>query len=98
MSDDVEKLQIGQPKPPPPPPILVQFPSSGSNNQATPIRCQTSGPKFVPTDATWAIEYPELQRACFFARICLHRPPKEWKLKNISGILQEGIYISGTLR
>lgn len=95
MSDNVEILQIDQSKPPPPPPILVQFPSSkyGSNKQATPIRCQTSGPKFVPTDATWAIEYPELQKACFFARICLHRPPKEWKLKNISGILQEGIYI-----
>lgn len=38
----------------------------------------------------WAINDPELQRACFFARTCLDKTPRECSYMKVNPILQTG--------
>lgn len=42
------------------------------------------------TECKWATAYPEIQKACFLARVCSILSPKSCRLKNVSPILQEG--------
>lgn len=41
-------------------------------------------------ECLWASEYPELQMACFLARICANKPPVKCEFNNIGSILQVG--------
>lgn len=42
------------------------------------------------TECKWATAYPEIQKACFLARVCSILSPKSCRLKNFTPILQEG--------
>ncbi|XP_053945039.1 actin maturation protease [Anastrepha ludens] len=66
----------------PPPPALHQ-PPTAKNYLPTPTTQQLS-------TCTWALDYPELQKACFLARVCEERQPRYCQLRNIGVILQEG--------
>lgn len=41
-------------------------------------------------ECKWATAYPEIQKACFLARVCSILSPKSCRLKNFTPILQEG--------
>ncbi|XP_017488596.1 PREDICTED: UPF0692 protein CG33108 [Rhagoletis zephyria] len=73
---------------------LPANPPQPTLNQATaqkylPTRHNQQSQQQLPT-CTWALKYPELQKACFLARICEERPPLHCQLRNVSVILQEG--------
>lgn len=42
------------------------------------------------TECKWASAYPEIQKACYLARVSPAIPPKSCRYKNIQPILQEG--------
>lgn len=45
----------------------------------------------VPVDCQWAIEYPEIQRACILSHVCTTVKPKQYRIKlDIQAIVQEG--------
>lgn len=46
-------------------------------------------PQQLPT-CTWALEYPELQKACFLARVCEDKAPQHCQLRKVTSIIQEG--------
>ncbi|KAI9584257.1 UPF0692 protein CG33108 [Glossina fuscipes] len=41
-------------------------------------------------ECLWALDYPELQKACFLARICQVKPPLHCRFCNVLSILQSG--------
>lgn len=84
---DTEETEQCYPLPPPPPPrnpyLVKEKPYTVSRNISQPIL----------NEATWALDddSTELQRACFFGRVCLHKAPKEYYYhRTIYGILQNG--------
>lgn len=42
------------------------------------------------TECRWATAYPEIQKACYLARVCSTLSPKSCRLKDVQPILQEG--------
>ncbi|XP_067617231.1 actin maturation protease [Eurosta solidaginis] len=71
----------------PPPPAYQQQPQSANNTKNKLQKTPTS--QQLPS-CTWALEYPELQKACFLARVCEERPPLQYQLHKIDVILQYG--------
>lgn len=67
---------------PPPPPLQQQ---AIAKKYLPPAKNQHQ----LPT-CTWALEYPELQKACFLARVCEDRAPQHCQLRKVASILQEG--------
>lgn len=41
-------------------------------------------------ECAWAIQYPEIQKACYLRQVCQFAPPKELRLQNVTPILQVG--------
>lgn len=72
--------QLQSPIPPPPLPTI-------KNNLIT-----SSKPLKVLSfdECKWAVKYPDVQRACFFSKICPVLPPKQCKFTKIEPILQIG--------
>lgn len=71
---------------PPPPPILPNLVKKEDNSLKV-----ISIPKPELNEAIWAADHPDLQKACFFGRVCLHDSPKEYKYDvGITSILQKG--------
>ncbi|XP_055676532.1 actin maturation protease [Lutzomyia longipalpis] len=50
----------------------------------------TSGCTVDFQECLWASQYPEVQKSCFLARVCEHRPPKKCFFHRVESILQEG--------
>ncbi|XP_065365326.1 actin maturation protease [Calliphora vicina] len=71
------------PTPPPPSPTFMKC-----ENKA--ISMAVINKKPFLEECLWALEYPELQKACFLARICADRPPVKCEFYNIASILQVG--------
>ncbi|XP_005182979.2 actin maturation protease [Musca domestica] len=69
--------------PPPAPPNLLQL--ADKTNSHTP---QRQKPQLE--ECLWAVDHPELQKACFLARICTTRRPKSCTYYNVNSILQVG--------
>ena len=67
--------------PPPPLPLSAQKCDTGLKPILKPPKLR---------ECRWAVAFPDLQKACFFARVCLFGPPKEWRLKWVEPILQVG--------
>lgn len=85
MSDNVMQENVTPPVPPPPPLQTPKVPNLD--------RSETSTRPITTTfhEAVWASNDPDLQRACFFGRVCLHHPPKKYKYhEDIKTILQNG--------
>lgn len=71
---------------PPPPPQLPNLVSS-----RTKISPSETSFKIQLSEALWAKDDPNLQRACYFGRVCLYSSPHEFKYNSqIKGILQVG--------
>jgi hypothetical protein len=68
------------PASPPPPDIGKDL-----NNKSNP-----SSPSFSTNKFQWANQFPEVQRACFFAKICEDSRPKKCVVHQIEPILQNG--------
>ncbi|XP_061395885.1 actin maturation protease [Musca vetustissima] len=68
---------------PPAPPNFLQC--ADKSNNSTP---QRQKPQLE--ECLWSIDQPELQKACFLARICTTRKPKSCTYYNINSILQVG--------
>lgn len=49
-----------------------------------------AAPVVALTECRWAIAYPEIQKACYLARVCSILSPKSCRLKRIEPVLQEG--------
>ncbi|XP_004523438.1 UPF0692 protein CG33108 [Ceratitis capitata] len=69
---------------PPPSPPLHQSTTAKKYLSPAPV----SYPQL--SSCTWALEFPELQKACFLARVCEDRPPRYYQLRDVTAILQEG--------
>lgn len=65
--------------PPAPPPL----PKIGNNSII-------STNNFVPDECIWAVKNPEIQRACYLARICRGAPPKICVFRQFEPIIQNG--------
>uniref|UniRef100_A0A1B0CR72 Actin maturation protease n=1 Tax=Lutzomyia longipalpis TaxID=7200 RepID=A0A1B0CR72_LUTLO len=50
----------------------------------------TSGCTADFQECLWASQYPEVQKSCFLARVCEHKPPKKCFFHRVESILQEG--------
>lgn len=72
------------PTPPPPISTFLKCESNKSNLKTLVNK------KPLLEECLWAIEYPELQKACFLARICTDKPPVKCSFYNIASILQVG--------
>jgi hypothetical protein len=72
------------PASPPPPPIPIK-----ANSGAVSPSANSSLP-FTTNQFLWASQYPEIQRACFFARVCEFCGPKRCVVTEIESILQHG--------
>lgn len=86
MSSPNTPILIGEnvPPPPPPPPLPQKVKEKEKPTDDNLFK------NFKPVEISWGHDYPELQRACYFAKICLSRPPVECKFKEFPWILQEG--------
>lgn len=74
--------------PPPPIPALSVFLKGNSIDQ-------NNNSKFSPNKVEfkvclWALNDPEVQRACFFGRACLESSPRECVYLKVNPILQTG--------
>lgn len=74
---------MSQTLPATPPPPALDPPSIAKKYLPPPKQQQ------LPT-CTWALEYPELQKACFLARVCEDTAPQHCQLRKVTTILQEG--------
>lgn len=63
-----------------------------TRQQAPSVKCfkEATNKTLLIEECMWAVEYPELQKACFLARICAKKPPVKCKFYNIGSILQVG--------
>lgn len=66
------------------PPVPPELPKSSS---IVPFSNRKS---FKLNECKWASAYPEIQKACYLARICSTVSPKSCRLKCIQPVLQEG--------
>ncbi|XP_075148175.1 actin maturation protease [Haematobia irritans] len=66
--------------PPPTPPNILKCANNSIVRQQTPQL----------EECLWALDQPELQKACFLARICTWKKPKVCAFHNIESILQVG--------
>lgn len=67
-------------QPPPPPQIaLNSIPKQFSQRKQLNL-----------TECKWASQFPEIQKACYLARVSSAVSPKACRYKNIQPILQEG--------
>ncbi|CRK94537.1 CLUMA_CG008040, isoform A [Clunio marinus] len=71
---------------PPPPPL----PLSSININSKKNSIDQNNNKLQFSECLWAVGDPEVQRACFFARTCLHTSPKECTYLRVEPILQTG--------
>uniref|UniRef100_U5EX61 Actin maturation protease n=1 Tax=Corethrella appendiculata TaxID=1370023 RepID=U5EX61_9DIPT len=46
--------------------------------------------KFYSRECDWALKYPDIQKACYLAKVCLYKAPTELRLSVIEPILQVG--------
>ncbi|KNC25068.1 hypothetical protein FF38_11830 [Lucilia cuprina] len=76
------------PAAPTPPPSLSLTLIKCKSNKMFPTMSMAKKP--LLEECLWAIDYPELQKACFLARICSDRPPVKCEFYNIASILQVG--------
>ncbi|XP_050332490.1 UPF0692 protein CG33108 [Bactrocera neohumeralis] len=74
---------MSQTLPATPPPPALHPPSIAKKYLPAPKQQQ------LPT-CIWALEYPELQKACFLARVCEDSAPLHCQLHKVTTILQEG--------
>lgn len=72
---------LGLPEAPPPPPVFLDGHKQHNSSTAT---------KNIIDECLWAVEQPELQKACFLARVCSTKPPKCCAFRDITSILQIG--------
>ncbi|XP_073816375.1 actin maturation protease [Musca autumnalis] len=70
--------------PQPPAPPTLQCATNNSNDSTV----KRQKPQLE--ECLWSIDQPELQKACFLARICTTRKPKSCAYYNINSILQVG--------
>lgn len=76
-------MSFNQLQPPIPPPPLP--------NIKTNLLSISKPLKVISFDeCKWAVKYPDVQRACFFSKICPVLPPKQCKFTKIEPILQNG--------
>lgn len=76
-------MSFNQLQPPTPPPPLPTI----KNN----LLSSSKPLKVISFDeCKWAVKYPDVQRACFFSKICPVLPPKQCKFTKIESILQNG--------
>lgn len=76
-------MSFNQLQPPTPPP-----PQSTIKNN---LLSNSKPLKVISFDeCKWAVNYPDVQRACFFSKICPVLPPKQCKFTKIEPILQYG--------
>ncbi|KAG4067939.1 hypothetical protein HA402_010625 [Bradysia odoriphaga] len=68
-------------QPPPPPPGIALNPTEKQFSQRKQLNL---------TECKWASAYPEIQKACYLARVSPYISPKSCRYKNIQPILQEG--------
>ncbi|XP_037814925.1 UPF0692 protein CG33108 [Lucilia sericata] len=76
------------PAAPTPPPSLSPTLIKCKNNKM--FSTMAIAKKPLLEECLWAIDYPELQKACFLARICSDKPPVKCEFYNIASILQVG--------
>lgn len=72
---------------PPPPPLPISTANSTFKRNSID---QNNNNKLEFSECRWAIDDPEVQRACFFARTCLNSSPKECVYLKVDPILQTG--------
>ncbi|XP_017039821.1 UPF0692 protein CG33108 [Drosophila ficusphila] len=71
--------------PPPPPPPMLMSPGTSVHAKDVPVVVNiTTG------ECSWAWEFPEVQKGCFFSRVCEYAPPKHCQYYNVKSILQVG--------
>lgn len=76
-------MSVNQIQPPTPPPPLPTTKISSSTD-SKPF-------KVISFDeCKWAVKFPDVQRACFFSKVCPVLPPKQCKFTKIEPILQNG--------
>ena len=71
---------------PPPPPLPISTACSTFKRNST----DQNNNKLEFSECLWAVGDPDVQRACFFARTCLHSSPKECAYLKVDPILQNG--------
>lgn len=71
--------------PPPTPPNVLRCANNTSTNTV-----KTNHQKPQLEECLWALDHPDLQKACFLARICTIKRPKSCSYYNIASILQVG--------
>ncbi|XP_016978498.2 UPF0692 protein CG33108 [Drosophila rhopaloa] len=72
------------PPPPPPPPMVI-------SPRAPAAASEPSVVVNITTDkCSWALEYPDVQKACFFSRVFEDAPPKHCQYYSVKSILQVG--------
>lgn len=81
MSNSVQVPTI-----PPPPPVMGNISETYAQHK-TP---RTLAKRCDIDECTWADYWPELQKACYLAKVCTYAAPKSCQYKNIPSILQEG--------
>lgn len=74
------EISLNQQPPPPPPEIALN----------STIKQFSQRKQLNLTECKWASAYPEIQKACYLARVSPAISPKSCRYKNIQPILQEG--------
>ncbi|XP_030369219.1 UPF0692 protein CG33108 [Scaptodrosophila lebanonensis] len=84
----MSKMLVVVPPAPPPPPLgsLLRNPSQTFGRDEAVRTITNNG--FV--ECSWAWEHPELQRGCYFNRVCENDAPKQCQYYDIPGLLQVG--------
>lgn len=72
----------------PPPPTILPLPQNWEVIKQATSTALNKKPQLE--ECLWALDYPELQKACFLARICADIPPVKCEFHNIGSILQVG--------
>ncbi|KAH8417550.1 hypothetical protein KR222_001796 [Zaprionus bogoriensis] len=71
--------------PPPPPPGLIPPRTAAVQDNCKAVKMH------IPDDeCRWALQHPEVQKACFLSRVCQQNPPKMCQYNDIPSILQIG--------
>uniref|UniRef100_A0A182RQS1 Actin maturation protease n=1 Tax=Anopheles funestus TaxID=62324 RepID=A0A182RQS1_ANOFN len=83
------------PSPAPPQPTLPKTPLSELNldvlnNSSNRIGKPYHNVILSSGECVWAMQYPEIQKACFLNRVCQYAPPRELRVQNVEPILQNG--------
>lgn len=67
--------------PPPPPP-------KGSNPGVVEKRDNSNIASLLNDECRWALEHPDVQKGCYFSRVCQYTEPKNCQYNDIPSLLQ----------